>query len=64
MNLLRMFERSSPPAARFPDGRVGYAVGDIHGRADLLAQMMAALEARAARDAGPAGPPVVILLCD
>jgi serine/threonine protein phosphatase 1 len=64
MNLLRMFERSSPPAARFPDGRVGYAVGDIHGRADLLAQMMAALEARAARDAGPAGPPVVIFLGD
>ena len=64
MNLLRMFERSSPPAARFPDGRVGYAVGDIHGRADLLVQLLDLLEARAAQDTGAAGPPIVIFLGD
>lgn len=64
MNLLRMFERQSPPAARFPDGRVGYAVGDIHGRADLLTQLLDMLEARAAADTREAGPPVVIFLGD
>jgi serine/threonine protein phosphatase 1 len=61
MNLLRMFERSSPPAARFPDGRVGYAVGDIHGRADLLSQMLDMLEASAAADTREAVPVVVFL---
>ena len=36
---MRLFERSPPPAARFAEGRVGFAVGDIHGRADLLAEL-------------------------
>lgn len=30
--------------ARFAEGRVGYAVGDIHGRADLLTKLLARLE--------------------
>ncbi len=46
---------------RFPGGRVGYAVGDIHGRADLLARMFEKLE----NDARPAGAkPVVVFLGD
>lgn len=34
---------------RFPKGRVGFAVGDIHGRADLLARMCDRLEAERER---------------
>lgn len=64
MNLKRLFERGPPPAARFLDGRVGYAVGDIHGRADLLANMLALLEERADEDAREAGQPIVIFLGD
>ncbi|MBC7769876.1 MAG: serine/threonine protein phosphatase [Phycisphaerales bacterium] len=64
MELLRMFERPTPPAARFPADRVGFAVGDIHGRADLLADMIAMLEARAAEETRPGGPPIVVFLGD
>ncbi len=64
MNLLRMFERTPPRAARFVEGRVGYAVGDIHGRADLLALLMDELEARADADARQGGAPIVIFLGD
>lgn len=46
---------------RFLEGRIGYAVGDIHGRADLLARMFERLE----KDARPAGArPVVVFLGD
>ena len=31
-------------SARFLEGRVGYAIGDVHGRADLLARMLEKLE--------------------
>jgi serine/threonine protein phosphatase 1 len=64
MGLLRMFERSPPPAARFPDGRVGFAVGDIHGRADLLTEMLALLEARAGAEQRAGGEPIVVFLGD
>jgi len=64
MSLLRLFERAPPPAARFVDGRVGFAVGDIHGRADLLAEMLATLEARNLTEQREAGPPVIIFLGD
>lgn len=64
MNLLRMFDRPQARPAKFEDGRVGYAVGDIHGRADLLALMFERLEDRAEIDARPGGPPVVIFLGD
>lgn len=63
MNLLRMFARTPSPA-RFEESRVGYAVGDIHGRADLLAEMLALLEASAEADMRKGRPPVVIFLGD
>jgi len=44
--------------------RVGYAVGDIHGRVDLLAELMDELEARAGGDVRENGPPMVIFLGD
>jgi serine/threonine protein phosphatase 1 len=43
---------------------VGYAVGDIHGRSDLLADLFALLEQRADRDVRDGGPPIVIFLGD
>ena len=64
MNLLRLFERAPPHPARFPDGRVGYAVGDIHGRADLLSEMLALLETRAPDERREGGEPIVIFLGD
>lgn len=64
MGLLRLFERAPAPAAKFIDGRVGYAVGDIHGRADLLAQLLDALEHRVDEDRREAGPPIVVFLGD
>lgn len=59
-----MFERAPPPAARFPEGRVGFAVGDIHGRADLLAEMFTMLEARAEAEQREGGKPIVVFLGD
>lgn len=35
----------TPPAAKAPPGRRIYAVGDIHGRADLLAALMERIQA-------------------
>lgn len=64
MDLLAMFGLRPPPPATFPDGRVRYAVGDIHGRADLLELLIQRLEARAIEDLRPAGEPVVIFLGD
>jgi len=64
MRLLRMFERAPPPAARFADGRVGFAVGDIHGRADLLGEMLNLLEERAETERREAGEPIIIFLGD
>lgn len=40
-----------PGPARVPDGTVVYAVGDVHGRADLLAAMHAGIAADAGRRA-------------
>ncbi|HRP11142.1 MAG TPA: metallophosphoesterase family protein [Terricaulis sp.] len=64
MDLLAMLMPKPPPPAACPDGRVRYAVGDIHGRADLLEEMLKRLEARAIEDLRPAGEPVVIFLGD
>lgn len=60
----RLFSSAPSAPARFPEGRVGYAVGDIHGRSDLLAELLTELERRAAGDARPAGPPIVVFLGD
>jgi serine/threonine protein phosphatase 1 len=62
--MLRMFKSSGPPVARFVYGRVGYAVGDIHGRSDLLVDMCALLERRSLDDTRLGGPPIVIFLGD
>jgi serine/threonine protein phosphatase 1 len=64
MDLLRLFERAPPPAAKFPDGRVGFAVGDIHGRADLLGEMLTMLEERAGEERRDGGAPIVVFLGD
>lgn len=57
---------SSIPSAptRFLEGRVGYAVGDIHGRSDLLAELLAELEQKADADRRADGPPIVVFLGD
>ena len=64
MNLARLFQRRPPTASKFWPQRVGYAVGDIHGRADLLAELVALLEGRAEQERREAGEPIVIFLGD
>ncbi len=59
-----MFERAPPPAARFAEGRVGFAVGDVHGRADLLGDLLALLEDRASAEHREGGEPIAIVLGD
>lgn len=63
MDLKRIFNPPRPPA-KFPDGRVGYAVGDVHGRADLLAELIGVLEERAVEDTREGGPPFAIFVGD
>ncbi|MGE0596546.1 MAG: metallophosphoesterase family protein [Hyphomonadaceae bacterium] len=62
MNLLRRYARGE--AAAFPDGLVGYAVGDIHGRADLLERMLDKLESVAETERRHSGEPIVVFLGD
>lgn len=59
MGILQFGRKKEVPAC-FSPGRVGYAVGDIHGRADLLARMFDRLE-RDVRPTGDASPIVVFL---
>ena len=40
--MLKLFNRS--PGATLPEGRRAYAIGDIHGRLDLLEDLIAAIE--------------------
>lgn len=60
--LFRRRVREKPNLPSIPEGRTIYAVGDVHGRADLLAELMALIEA----DAGALGParPVLVFLGD
>ena len=51
------------PAARVPSGRRVYAVGDIHGRADLLIRLMQDLREDSARGEYE-GRPILIFLGD
>jgi len=56
MNILNRFRRSpapaAPPPASLPEGLRVYAIGDIHGRLDLLETLLARIGADdAARDA-------------
>ena len=43
--LFRSPEAPPPPAARVPEGRRVYAIGDVHGRLDLLDQLLAMIDA-------------------
>jgi serine/threonine protein phosphatase 1 len=61
--LNRLFARSKSPPGRSTDGRLIYAVGDIHGRLDLLTDLMARLT-RDAADTRPDRPPVLIFVGD
>jgi len=47
----------------FAEGRLGFAVGDIHGRADLLARMFEVLEREGER-ANPSQAPIAVFLGD
>lgn len=65
--MVKLFEGKQPHPvesvpARFPEGRVGYAVGDVHGNLDLLEEMLHSIEANAA--ATGARDPVVLFLGD
>ncbi len=51
------------PPARIPPGRRVYAVGDIHGRADLLAKLLEELHVDVARG-GFEGRPILVFLGD
>lgn len=65
MVLSRLFRRPpAPPAATasVPDGERVYAIGDIHGRADLFDQLLAQIDADDA--ARPAARTTIILLGD
>ena len=63
MGLMRLFSRPQRPAS-FLHGRVGFAVGDIHGRADLLELLLAQLEARAEEERRDHGEPIIVFLGD
>ncbi len=64
MSLLRLFSRPSLQPAKFIEGRVGYAIGDVHGCADLLAAMLDEIEERARNEQCEAGAPIVVFLGD
>jgi len=63
MGQLRLFDAPAR-AARFLEDRVGLAVGDIHGRADLLLEMLALLELRADHERRPGGEAIIVFLGD
>ena len=52
-SLLNLVSRAKAPAAAIPPGRRIYAVGDIHGRLDLLDRLLAMIDSD---DAGRGGP--------
>lgn len=51
-------------AAAIPDGILVYAIGDIHGRRDLLEKMIGQIADDAKRHADLSSPPVVVFLGD
>jgi serine/threonine protein phosphatase 1 len=55
-------QKISSDRQRFPAGVLGFAVGDIHGRGDLLARLLNKIEADAAKS--PNLAPVVVFLGD
>jgi len=63
MSFLGARTRETPPATFIP-GRVGYAIGDVHGRLDLLVELLTVLESRAASEIRDGAQPVVVFLGD
>lgn len=60
-----MFGAVKPPwSARMTEGRRLYAVGDIHGRADLLGGLLAQIDADRRRQADGAATPTLVFLGD
>ena len=62
MITLRSSSPQKKPRARVPDGVRIYAIGDIHGRADLLADLLNRIEAHMA--ANPDHRPIAVFLGD
>jgi len=60
LKLLRRAVQPSPPPARVPDGLRVYAIGDVHGRLDLLDQLLFRIEADERRR-GPAKTQLIFL---
>jgi serine/threonine protein phosphatase 1 len=58
----RLTSRTQRPPPRLPDGLRIYAVGDVHGRADLLDQVLARIDADLAAD--PNCRPIQVFLGD
>src|SRR5688572_14335329 len=54
--------KQSKMAHSFPAGCVGFAIGDVHGRADLLARMLDQIEHQCVRDA--IAHPILIFVGD
>jgi serine/threonine protein phosphatase 1 len=63
MSFLGSRIREKPPAA-FETDRVGYAIGDVHGRLDLLVELLTVLEARAADEVRNGVQPIVVFVGD
>lgn len=49
MSLFGLFKPRSAPASRVPEGHVAWAIGDIHGRSDLLMPLLETIRIDAAR---------------
>jgi serine/threonine protein phosphatase 1 len=60
--LTALFRRADPPAYALPAGTRAYAIGDVHGRRDLLEELLARIDAE--RSADPRSREHLILLGD
>lgn len=63
LRLPRFFQRRPAPAAISTEGRLIYAIGDVHGRLDLLDPLLAQISADAERADAP-GRPVLVFVGD
>ena len=64
--MLQLFRKKTPPAPEFApstEGRTVYAVGDVHGRLDLLDLLLGMMKADAERRS-PGETPVLVMLGD
>ncbi|OAN66615.1 metallophosphoesterase family protein [Sphingomonas sp. TDK1] len=51
--LRSLFRRADPQAHALPSGTRAYAIGDVHGRRDLLAELLARIDAERLADPRP-----------